>query len=92
MESSSAFTFPSPTWLPLQCPNPLTPNPQPLVLFSQEPQLRGLRFLPVVFKWTRLIMKRFNRKLDRNGARALTVGAAIADLPNGEKERKKMME
>jgi hypothetical protein len=50
---------------------------------AQEPKLRGLRYLPSIFRWTRLAMRRFNRKLDRAQARALTVGEAIATLPNG---------
>jgi hypothetical protein len=53
---------------------------------EKEAQLRALQHLPAVFKWTRMVMKRYNRKLDRAAARAITIGTVIAELPN-EHER-----
>ncbi|CAM9878219.1 unnamed protein product, partial [Heterosigma akashiwo] len=52
-----------------------------------EGELRALRHLPAVFKWTELLLKRYNRQLDRAEAREMTIGAAIDAQPQGEQSQ-----
>lgn len=52
---------------------------------AEEPQMRGLQHLPAALRWLRLLMARFNRRLDRGAARETTVANVLKDLPAAER-------
>lgn len=55
--------------------------------FNREQQLHALRHLPAVLEWNKLVLARFNNKLDRDRARELTIGDLLDDLPEQDKPR-----
>jgi len=52
---------------------------------EQEKELRSLCHLPAVFKWLQLLLKRYNRRLDRMAARELTVGKVLGDVGDSDR-------
>lgn len=48
----------------------------------EEPQLRALPYIPAVVHWQRLLLNRYNRRLDHNTALQLTVGEVLEQAPD----------
>lgn len=44
---------------------------------TDEPQMRALRYIPGLVNWQRLLLNRYNRRLDQATARTLTVGEVL---------------
>ena len=62
-------------------------NPFPLLehFLENEKVLRALRFMPAAFTWIRLLLQRYNRRIDRETARRTTVGDVLAQAPPHER-------
>ncbi|KNC55646.1 uncharacterized protein AMSG_01915 [Thecamonas trahens ATCC 50062] len=54
---------------------------------AQAAQLRGCAHLPGTFAWLGLVLQRFNHRLDRETARATTVGEVLDALSETERPR-----
>ncbi len=65
--------------------NPEASASHPLLssFLTEEPQLRALRYIPKVFLWQAMLLKRFNRCLDRDMAQKITVREVIEKEGNG---------
>eukprot|EP00954_Amorphochlora_amoebiformis_P008560 664917-Amorphochlora_amoeboformis.AAC.1 len=52
---------------------------------ADEPALRALRYLPGALEFQSLMVKRYNRTVDRERARAMTIAEAIASANNKQR-------
>jgi MoxR-like ATPase len=57
-----------------------------------EPQLRGLRHLPQLVEWQRLLFRRYSRRVSRTQARELTAAQVIAAQPEDGGVRRRWAE
>uniref|UniRef100_A0A7S2DCV1 RZ-type domain-containing protein n=1 Tax=Octactis speculum TaxID=3111310 RepID=A0A7S2DCV1_9STRA len=53
---------------------------------DHEPALRALRYIPLALGWIRLLMRKFNRHLDRDRAREVTIRETLAEVPPAERD------
>ena len=52
---------------------------------EHEPILRALRHMPAAFKWIRLLLQRFNRRMERETARRTTIAEVLSQAPPHER-------
>ena len=52
---------------------------------DHEPKLGALEHLPNVLMWIRLLLRRYNRHLDREKARATTIEQILAEVPASDR-------